>query len=355
MRMLIMAGGTGGHIIPALAVARELICQGVEISWVGSRHGLEARLVNPGEIDFNPIDIKGLRKSGALRKILMPVMLSRAIGQSLYIFLKRRPHAVLGMGGFVSGPGGLVAAALRLPLILHEQNSVAGLTNRWLSRFSYRTLTGFPKADGIREFEWVGNPVRREIADIPSPARRLSHRHGGLRILVVGGSGGAEVFNQQLPRLLESGSAAPFEVWHQAGRRDFGDIEKAYEDRGICCRVLEFIEDMKAAYEWCDVVICRSGAMTVSEVCSAGVAAIFVPYPHAVNDHQTRNAEYLVQENAAYLVSQEDFLQGSWVRLLAQFGGNRDPLIETADRARRLSRPDAAGQVASICMEAMHA
>ncbi len=355
MRMLIMAGGTGGHIIPALAVARELICQGVEISWVGSRHGLEARLVDPDEIDFNSIDIKGLRKSGLLRKILMPLMLTKAICQSLYIFLKRRPNAVLGMGGFVSGPGGLVAAALRLPLVLHEQNTVAGLTNRWLSRFSYRNLTGFPQADGIRQFEWVGNPVRREIAAMPPPARRLSGRAGRLRILVIGGSGGAEVFNRWLPRLLESGFASPPEVWHQAGRPDFGDIATAYEDRGIRCRVLEFIEDMQAAYEWCDVVICRSGAMTVSEVCSAGVVAVFVPYPHAVNDHQARNAEYLVRENAAHIVRQEDFLQGDWVRLLTQWDGDRGPLVETADRARRFSRPDAAGKVASICMEAMHA
>jgi UDP-N-acetylglucosamine--N-acetylmuramyl-(pentapeptide) pyrophosphoryl-undecaprenol N-acetylglucosamine transferase len=354
-RLLIMAGGTGGHVIPGIAVARELIQQGVEVSWIGTRQGIEARLVPGSEIDFYPIDIKGLRKSGVLRKLLMPVMLLKAMLQTLFVILKRKPEVVLGMGGFVSGPGGLVAAALKLPLVIHEQNAVAGLTNRWLSRFSHQVLTGFPSADGFRQFRWTGNPVRTEIFSIPEPGLRLADRTGPLRLLVIGGSQGARVFNQELPRLFAENQIPDIDVWHQSGIRGKNDIGDAYLKAGIGCQVNEFIDDMKKAYQWCDIIICRSGAMTVSEVCSAGAVAIFVPYPHAVNDHQKKNAAFLVDTGAAYMILQNEFVQGQWLEILNRFDRDRKLLVEMARAARKLAKPKASIDVATTCMEAINA
>ena len=350
-----MAGGTGGHVIPALAVAEELIAQGVQVSWIGTRQGLEARLVAQANIDFDAIDIKGLRKSGMVRKMLMPFMLSKAILQTLCIILRRRPKAILGMGGFVSGPGGLAAAVLRLPIVLHEQNSVAGLTNRWLARFGYRILTGFPSTEGFRQFQWLGNPVRTEIANIPAPAIRLANRTARLRLLVVGGSQGANILNQQLPTLFATNQIPDIDVWHQSGAKGRSEIAEAYLQAGITCQVDEFIEDMAAAYEWCDLVICRSGAMTVSEVCCAGVVAIFVPYQHAVNDHQARNAAYLVDHNAAYMVRENAFVEGHWLKILTCFDEDRKQLMSMAKAARKLAKPRATHDVATICLEAMNA
>ncbi len=354
-RIIVMAGGTGGHVIPALAVAKELIAQGVDVSWIGTRQGLEARLVVDAGIDFDSIDIKGLRKSGMTRKILLPFILLKAIVQTVCILLKRRPKAVLGMGGFVSGPGGLAAAALRLPIVLHEQNSVAGLTNRWLSRFSRRILTGFPSTEGFKQFQWLGNPVRAEIANIPTPERRLAGRTGALRLLVVGGSQGADIFNRHLPKLFATTPMPNIDVWHQSGANKGGGIGDAYLQSRIDCRINEFIDDMTAAYEWCDVVICRSGAMTVSEVCCAGVVAIFVPYQHAVDDHQAKNAAYMVSNNAAYMVREKEFVEGHWLKILTRFEDNRKQLISMAQAARKLAKPRATGDVVAICLEAMNA
>lgn len=354
-RMLIMAGGTGGHVIPALAVAKKLMDQGVDVSWIGTSEGLEARLVSDANIDFNPIHIKGIRKSGALRKVLMPIMLLKAMLQTLFIILRRKPSAVLGMGGFVSGPGGLVAGMLKLPVVLHEQNSVAGLTNRWLAKFSYRTLTGFPSVDGFNQYQWTGNPVRKEISDIAKPAERLQGRTGPLRILVIGGSQGASVFNQELPKLFGSNPLPELDVWHQSGTRGRNGIGDAYLKAGIGCQVNEFIDDMAYAYEWSDIVICRSGAMTVSEVCCAGVVAIFVPYPYAVNDHQEKNAAYLVANNAAHMVLQEEFIHGDWLKILQRFEDDRQRLVSMAQSSRKLAKPAACEEVVAICQEAMHA
>lgn len=354
-RMMIMAGGTGGHVIPALAVAKALSAQGVEVSWIGSRQGLEARLVTEANIIFDTIDIKGLRNSGVVRKILLPFMLAKSIVQVLCVILKRKPKAILAMGGFVSGPGGIVAAALQLPIVLHEQNSVVGLTNRWLSRFSHRILTGFPVADGLKQFQWVGNPVRPEIANIPEPEIRLAKRKPPLRLLVIGGSQGADVFNQQLPKLFANNPMPAVDVWHQSGKRGQNRIGAAYLEAGVGCQVNEFIDDMTAAYEWCDIVICRSGAMTVSEICCAGAVAIFVPYPYAVSDHQATNAAYLVGNNAAYMVREEQFVQGHWLKILSRFERDRKLLITMASAARKLAKPRATDEVAAICLETMNA
>ncbi len=354
-RIIIMAGGTGGHVIPALAVAKELRQHGVEVSWIGTREGLEARLVVEANISFDAINIKGLRKSGVLRKIGMPFMLLKAIVQSLCIILKRRPKAVLGMGGFVSGPGGLVAAALRLPIVLHEQNSVAGLTNRGLSRFCRRILTGFPSTDGFRQFQWVGNPVRPEIANIPAPEIRLANRTGMLRLLIVGGSQGADIFNQHLPKLFATKPMPDVDIWHQSGIKGQSGVSDGYAQTHPECRVNEFIDDMAAAYEWCDMLICRSGAMSVSEVCCAGVVAVFVPYAHAVNDHQAKNAAYLVRQNAAYMVREDEFVEGHWLKILTRFGEDRKQLLAMAKAARKLAKPQATHDVVAICLEALDA
>ena len=365
-RIVIMAGGTGGHVMPALAVAECLRAQGVEVLWIGTGDGLEAKLAPAAGFPLKRIHIKGLRKSGLVRGLMMPFLLTWAMCQSLWIFLRHWPSGVLGMGGFVSGPGGLVAALLRRPLVVHEQNAIAGLTNRHLARFAGRVLSGFPVAQGIPNVTFVGNPVRREIADLAPPQQRLRGRKGPLRLLVVGGSLGAAVFNQQLPELLGRGHAtskaasktasAPLvEVWHQCGQSGAGAIGERYLAAGIGCEVNGFIEDMAKAYTWCDLIICRAGAMTISEVCAAGVASILVPYPHAAGDHQTANAAYLDSRKAARLLPQEQFILGDWVKWLAEWQRNRADLVAMSQAARQLARPDAALEVARVCREVAHA
>lgn len=354
--MMIMAGGTGGHVIPALAVATELVRNDINVSWIGSKEGLESRLVAEAGIEFDAIDIKGLRKNGILRQLMMPFMLINAMFQTFGVLRKRKPDAVLGMGGFVSGPGGLMSALLRIPLILHEQNSVAGLTNRWLAKLSQSVFTGFPFSQGILNPLWIGNPVRKSIVDLPHPEDRLKDHQGALRILVVGGSQGASVFNEHLPELLGQMPDIDLSVWHQCGKQgDKKAIWQGYEQNNIEARVSQFIDDMAAAYAWCDLLICRSGAMTVSEVCAAGVAAIFVPYPFAVSDHQAENAKFLVSENAAHMVRQPAFIQGDWLNLVKELVVDRQCLLNLSAAARSFAKPDASTELARACMEVMNA
>ena len=351
--IMILAGGTGGHVMPALAVATELLSRKVEISWIGSKSGLEARLVPKAGIQFDEINILGLRKSSMTRKLALPFMMVRAMVQTLRIIRKRKPDAILGMGGFAAGPGGIVGVALGLPLVLHEQNSIAGLTNKWLSRISRVVMSGFPVARGISRSVWSGNPVRASIMEIPEPALRLADRQGKSRILVIGGSQGARVFNQHLADLLHQAQIDGVEVWHQCGRQGESDIAKRYAALKIFCRVEEFIDDMDSAYAWSDIVICRAGAMTVSEICCAGTVAIFVPYPHAVNDHQAENADFLVRHKAALMVREQDFVKGEWLEDLKRIVSDRDTLVQMAQRARSLAKPDASRQVADACLEVL--
>lgn len=353
--LMIMAGGTGGHVIPALSVARELSRRNVEVSWIGSHEGLEARLVPGAGIPFDTIAIRGMRKSGVARKLYMPFMLCRAMLQVWRIVRRRKPDAFLGMGGFVSGPGGLVAILLGLPLILHEQNSVAGLTNRVLSRWSRVVLSGFPKVRGIPEVVWSGNPVRPGIVGIAEPAVRLCGERNGIRILVIGGSQGARVFNQHLASLLAQVQIPGIDVWHQCGAEGVTEIQARYDEAGINCRTEAFIGKMEDAYAWSDIVVCRAGAMTVSEICCAGAVAIFVPFPGAVSDHQASNAGFLVDEHAALLVRQPEFLNGGWLQSLKRFAMDRELLVRMGQRARSLSKPDATGIVADTCLEVLHA
>lgn len=352
MRVLIMAGGTGGHIFPALAVAERLRAEGAEVLWLGAREGLETRLVPGAGFALETIRIRGLRGKGVLGWLLLPFRLLLAMLESLVVIMRFRPLTVLGMGGFVTGPGGLTTWLLRKPLVVHEQNAVAGMTNRWLARLATRSLIAFP--DALPAATLTGNPVREAIEQLPEPARRFTGREGALRLLVLGGSQGARSLNQAVPRVLAELAAdrRPL-VHHQTGRDADREVALEYAQAGIDAHVEPFIEDMAAAYAWADLVVCRAGALTLAELAAAGLGAILVPYPWAVDDHQRRNGEFFVAAGAARLLAEGSGLQEALARTLAELTADdgRDRLLTMAQAARSLALPDAAGRVASICME----
>lgn len=362
-RVLIMAGGTGGHVFPALAVADELRARGADVIWLGTRAGLEADIVPAAGIDMEWITIRGLRGKGWLGWLLAPLRILVAMAQTLAVMLRRRPMAVLGMGGFVTGPGGVVSWLLRKPLLIHEQNAVAGLTNRLLAPLANHVMAAFPgllsqRRNGVT----TGNPVRAAIASLAAPAERFAARSGALRLLVLGGSLGAEALNGAVPEALAAlPAAARPQVWHQAGKRHAERTQARYREHAVDGRVEPFIADMAAAYGWADLVICRAGALTVAELAAAGVGSILVPYPHAVDDHQTRNAACLVDAGAALLLPQSTLTGATLAQLLGRFcgtphnGDGRPRLLDMANAARRLARPDAAASVAALCLEAAHA
>jgi UDP-N-acetylglucosamine--N-acetylmuramyl-(pentapeptide) pyrophosphoryl-undecaprenol N-acetylglucosamine transferase len=376
MRVLIMAGGTGGHVFPALAVAERLRDQGVEVVWMGTRQGLEADIVPRAGFSMEWVSVAGLRGKGLMSWLLAPLRLGRALLQVLVILLRCRPMAVLGMGGFVSGPGGLMAWLLKRPLLIHEQNAVAGLTNRLLARLADRVMQAFPRALPERFHpQLTGNPVRKEIAALAMPEQRFAGRQDGLRLLVLGGSLGAQALNEVVPQMLASLSVTrSIQVWHQAGQRNLEAAQTAYSEsvgdseRRHDIKLVPFIEDMAAAYGWADLVLCRAGALTVAELAAAGVAAILVPYPHAVDDHQTHNAAWLADAGAAILVPQSqltpawlvDQLNQLWPEAHNDAGqgagivSERQLLLKMAQQARALARMDAAEQVAQACMEVAH-
>ena len=352
--VLIMAGGTGGHVFPALAVARELEALGVPVSWLGTRRGLEARVVPAAGYPLNLIRVTGLRGKGVLRLLLAPFMLLLAMLQALVVLLRIRPVAVLGMGGFTAGPGGVVAWLLRRPLLIHEQNSVPGTTNRLLAPLASRVLEGFPGSLPARYRPLhTGNPVRAEIAALPEPGERPGNRTGELHLLVIGGSLGAQVLNRVVPeavaRLPEGLS---LQVHHQTGRVEEAAVRERYAALGDAARAEAFIDDMAAAYAWADLVVCRAGALTIAELAAAGLPSILVPYPHATDDHQAGNAGYLASAGAAIMMPQPELDAGSLGTELQRLGGDRGALLEMASRARALARADAAQQVARLCLEA---
>lgn len=353
-RVLIMAGGTGGHVFPALAVARELSAQGVAVSWLGTQRGLEARVVPAAGYPLETMRVSGLRGKGALRLILAPFMLVIAVLQALTILLRLRPHAVLGMGGFASGPGGLVAWLLRRPLLVHEQNSVAGLTNRWLAPLARTVMEAFPGSLPAKHHPvHTGNPVRSEISRLAEPSARFASRDGALRVLVIGGSLGASALNAAVPEAVRQMSVdRQPRLHHQTGAADEASVRAVYAAAGIEAQVEAFIEDMAAAYAWADLVICRSGALTVAELAVVGVASVLVPFPHATDDHQTANAKYLADAGAAILVPQDVLQPGKLTEMLEDFSGQRELLLEMACRARALAIPDAARRVAALCLQA---
>ncbi len=348
--VLIMAGGTGGHVFPALAVAEELSARGVPVSWLGTRRGLESRVVPAAGYPLETVRVSGLRGRGLLRLLLAPFMLALALGQALLIVLRLRPLAVLGMGGFASGPGGVMAWLLRRPLLIHEQNSVAGTTNRWLAPLARTVMVAFPGSlqERYRPVH-TGNPVRGPILRIPGPEQRYASRSGALRVLVVGGSLGAHALNSVVPEAMARLPAPP-EIYHQTGRQELDAVRDGYAAAGIDARVEAFIEDMAAAYAWADLVICRAGALTVAELAVVGVPAILVPFPHATDDHQTGNARFLADAGAAVLLPQQDMSAERLAGMLSDFTEQRSVLQEMAGRAHALAMPDAARRVAELCL-----
>ena len=358
--VLIMAGGTGGHVFPALAVARELQRRGVEVVWLGTRRGLEADVVPQAGIEIEWLSIAGLRGNGLIGWVLAPFRLGIALTQALSVILRRRPAAVLGMGGFASGPGGAMTWFLQKPLVIHEQNAVAGMTNKILSRLAGTVMEAFPGTfKKSKKVACVGNPVRDDIASLATPTERFRDRDSSLRLLVLGGSLGAQSLNDILPETLAMlPQAHRPTVWHQAGKRNIDSARKAYELAGVEARVDAFVEDMSEAYAWADVVICRAGALTIAELASAGVGSILVPYPHAVDDHQTANAAYLVDAGAAQVIQQRDLDASElakqitdWVDDAAQ---GRSQLVSMAESARALAKNKATSDVADACMEVAH-
>ncbi len=346
--LLVMAGGTGGHIYPGLAVAELLGGRGWRIAWMGNPDGMEARLVAPRGYEMAWIRFSALRGKGLLRKLLLPLNLLRGFWQALTQIRRLRPDVVLGMGGYVSFPGGMMASLLGRPLVLHEQNSVAGLANRVLAALADKVLSGFP--DVLPKARWVGNPVRSEIATLPPPAERYAARSGPLRLLVIGGSLGAQVLNETLPAAL---ALIPPErrplVTHQAGATQIDALREHYRSAGVDGELLPFIDDMAARYAQADLVLCRAGALTVAELAAAGVASVLVPLPHAVDDHQTGNARFLAEHGAGLLLPQASLDARALAELIG--GLERGRLCGMAQQARKLARADAAAEVAAVCEE----
>lgn len=347
--VMIMAGGTGGHIFPGLAVADELAARKIPVIWLGAKGGLETRLVPQHGLRIETLDIGGLRGKGVLTTLLMPFRLAGATLAARSALKRHAPRSVLSLGGYAAAPGGIAARLANVPLVVHEQNRIAGVTNRLLARNARRVLTGF--ADVFPKGEWVGNPVRASIAALPTPASRFAGREGPLKLLVLGGSQGAQSLNAALPEVLRRrGSRLPVMVRHQCGAKHFDRARAAYLAADIDADVVPFEDDMASAYAWADLVICRAGALTLAELAAAGVPAILVPYPHAVDDHQTKNAEAMVAAGAARLVSEtDDFVK----RLGAVFEevGDRVKLLKMATAARTLAKPDAAKRIADVCLE----
>ncbi len=355
--ILIMAGGTGGHVFPALAVARALRGRNQEIVWLGSRRGIENELVPRDGFPLEATRVSGLRGKGVWSWCIAPLKLLLAVFDALRVVIRRRPKLVIGMGGFASGPGGVAAWMLGKPLIIHEQNSVAGLTNRLLAGLAREVLEAFPGSfSGSIQARLVGNPVRTAIATLPEPSVRLAGRQGPIRVLVLGGSQGARVLNELVPAAVSLlGDNQQCEVWHQSGQNDLVKTRDAYQSFGIDARVEAFIDAIAECYGWADMVICRAGALTISELMAAGLGAILVPYPTAVDDHQTRNAHHLVAADAAVLLPQSELTAEILAAELRRCCDDRGMVVDRAVRARALAKPDATNDVVDLCLSMVQA
>ena len=347
--LMVMAGGTGGHVYPAMAVADHLKALGWNIVWLCTEGGMENRLIAAKDYQKAMITMRGVRGKGLLGWVLLPWKLALALKQSYSAISRHQPNLVLGMGGFAAFPGGLMAWLLRKPLVIHEQNSVAGLTNKTLAIFAKRVLAAFPAAFGSKATV-VGNPVRADITQVAEPMSRFNARSGALRVLVVGGSLGAQALNEVLPKALAvlTPTERPI-VIHQAGEKHIAQLQSNYQSAGVEAETKAFIEDMGAMYSWADIVICRAGALTVAEVSAVGVASVLVPFPFAVDDHQTTNAHYLSQAGAAVLIPQSEFTVKKVAALLKNL--SRETCLQMSVKARALGKPDATEAVAKICME----
>lgn len=358
--IVVMAGGTGGHVFPGLATAEQLQRAGCEVKWLGTRKGIEARLVPAAGIEIRYLHVSGIRGKGLAKLLLAPFQLLRALLEALLILRKLNPDCVLGMGGFAAGPGGLAAWLMRKPLIIHEQNAVAGTTNRLLAYIATRIYTAFPDAfPGNPKAQQVGNPIRSALSHLPEP---VAYSAGGaekreaLKLLVLGGSLGAKPINdlllETLSDLKKKGVlGATLKVWHQAGAAHYQSVQERYTELGLSGRVDAFIEDMPAAYQWANLIICRAGALTVSEIAAVGRASILIPFPYAIDDHQTRNAEWLAKADAAVLLPQSSLEPSKLGEILQSFAAAPERLSMMAVNARKLARPQAAEQLAQACME----
>ncbi len=345
--IMVMAGGTGGHVFPGLAVADFLHERGWRVVWMGNPDGMEAKLVPTRGYEMAWVRFAALRGKGLSRKLLLPLNLLRAFWQAQRQLSRVRPNVVLGMGGYVTFPGGMMAALCGRPLVVHEQNSVAGLANRVLAGVADRVLGGFPGV--LKKGEWTGNPVRAEIAALPRPAQRYAGRSGRLEVLVVGGSLGAQALNDAVPRALTLiPEAERPRVTHQSGAKQIDALRAAYAAAGVEAVLLPFIDDMAARYAAADLVICRAGALTVAELSAAGVASVLVPFPFAVDDHQTGNARFLSDAGAAILLPQTELAPERLAALLREL--TREQLATMADKARALAKPEATRAVAEACM-----
>lgn len=369
-KVLIMAGGTGGHVFPALTIAQELMARGSQVEWLGTRAGLEARVIGNTSIPLHFISVAGLRGKNMLRKLLAPFSLVFAVLQALLLIRRINPCCVLGMGGYVTGPGGVAARLLGKKLLIHEQNAVAGMANVMLFPFAHRAMEAFPgafarklkqhvinKAQAEGKVVNVGNPVRAEILAIPAPEQRLCNRDGKLRLLVVGGSLGAQVFNQLVPAVLAQldESQRPL-VRHQCGRQKLADTLRAYGESNMAVddgiKVSEFIDNMAEAYAWADIVLCRAGASTLAEITAIGLPAILVPYPFATDDHQAVNAEQLAKLGAVKVIPQQGLNVDSLKTMLLQMTADRRELLQQALVTRSAGIRDASDQAARLCLEA---
>ncbi|WP_119394030.1 undecaprenyldiphospho-muramoylpentapeptide beta-N-acetylglucosaminyltransferase [Salinibius halmophilus] len=347
MRALIMAGGTGGHIYPGLAIAKALKAKQWHVSWLGSRTGMEMELVPEHDIEISALSVKGIRGNGIKRKLLAPFMISQAVGQAMAILRHLKPDVVISFGGFAAGPGGIAARLLRIPLLVHEQNAIAGTTNRWLTRLGGQPLTAF--AGALPNSLQIGNPVRAELTHCPGPQSRwVSKTRPPFNVLVLGGSRGAKQLNDVLPTALKK--LEQVNVWHQAGAKNYEQVKANQGELPGRYHLVPYIENMRKAYEWADVVICRAGALTVSEVSAVGVPAIFVPYPHAVDDHQYHNAKQLVDQGAAKLIRDHELTEEVVHATLMPMLNDKE-LMRMAMLARAAAKPYAARDMVAICEE----
>lgn len=356
-RILLMAGGTGGHIFPALAVGHALEQEGWSLHWLGSVGGMEQELVPQHGIPMTLLPVKGVRNKGLVSLIKAPFQLLNSIILARKAIKQFKPDVVLGMGGFASGPGGIAAKLCGVPLVIHEQNAIAGMTNNQLNRFSRWTLQAYPGTFAeSNKVQTVGNPVRQDIGSDKDPALRIESDEKSVHILVIGGSRGAAVFNEELPETFSRvNSGLKVQVRHQCGKGNHDAVLERYQRNDsskVIVEVSEFISDMARAYEWADLVVCRAGALTVAEIAMAGCVAIFVPYPHAVDDHQTYNARYLADQGAALIIQQHDLSKERLAQEITALANDKEHLIDMARKAQALARPEATQKVAEYCKKA---
>ena len=350
---LVMAGGTGGHVYPALAAAQELRAQGARVVWLGSVGGMEERIIANTDIPLRLLSISGLRGKGLLTLVKAPLNLARALWQAYQVYRQEHPDCVLGMGGFAAGPGGILAMLTRTPMVIHEQNAIAGLTNRWLAKWAKVVLQAFPGAfSAANKVHTVGNPVRKELANLPEPGQRdIGER--APTVVILGGSRGALALNEMVPAAfgkLEAGQRP--RIIHQAGAGKEQECRERYDTEGVKAEVFDFLHDMTAIYEQADLVICRAGALTLTELTAVGIGAILVPYPYAVDDHQTANARYLEAAGAAIIFQQADLSVDLLAKTISEMLSQPQRLLHMAVKARQLAQPEATQMVAQYCMEA---